>query len=155
MATKKKLSIAEIRIQKDFIDLENMSNIKVVFPNANDTLHFNIRIKPQVGFYANHNFDFKFDIPEEWPMISPSISIITKIWHPNIDEEGNVCLNILKSDYKPTYTIKNFVQGLEFLLLNPNPYSPLNDAAAEMLIQDKEGFLEKANEYMDEFCPCD
>ena len=49
-----------------------------------------------------------------------------KIYHPNIDLEGNVCLNILREDWKPVLTINSVVYGLQYLFLEPNPDDPLN-----------------------------
>ena len=58
----------------------------------------------------------------------------TKVYHPNIDLEGNVCLNILREDWKPVLTINAVVYGLQYLFLQPNPEDPLNkDAALEMV----------------------
>ncbi|EAY12658.1 Ubiquitin-conjugating enzyme family protein [Trichomonas vaginalis G3] len=155
MSQKRKLLAAELRLQKDFALLDDYRGIKVVFPKSDDLLHFNIRIKPTRGIWKDHNFDLKFDVPEEFPIAPPHVTLLTKIWHPNIDEEGNICLNIIKGDYNPTITILQIIQGIELIFVTPNPYSPLNNAAAEMLIHDESGFREKVEEYMEEFCPCD
>merc|ERR1719245_2090910 len=57
----------------------------------------------------------------------------TKVYHPNIDLEGNVCLNILREDWKPVLTINSIVYGLQYLFLEPNADDPLNkDAAIEL-----------------------
>ena len=42
----------------------------------------------------------------------------TKVYHPNIDLEGNVCLNILREDWKPVLTINSIVYGLQYLFLD-------------------------------------
>ncbi|XP_069999220.1 NEDD8-conjugating enzyme Ubc12 [Penaeus vannamei] len=55
------------------------------------------------------------------------------VYHPNIDLEGNVCLNILREDWKPVLTINSIVYGLQYLFLEPNPEDPLNKEAAEVL----------------------
>lgn len=39
----------------------------------------------------------------------------TLVYHPNIDLEGNVCLNILREDWKPVLTINSIVYGLQYL----------------------------------------
>lgn len=41
----------------------------------------------------------------------------TKVYHPNIDLDGNVCLNILREDWKPVLTINSIVYGLQYLFL--------------------------------------
>ena len=55
------------------------------------------------------------------------------MFHPNIDMEGNVCLNILREDWKPVLSINSVVYGLDFLFLDPNPEDPLNKEAAALL----------------------
>ena len=49
-----------------------------------------------------------------------------QIYHPNIDYNGNVCLGLLRKDWKPVYTLEDVVIGLEYLLLNPEGDDPLN-----------------------------
>ena len=39
------------------------------------------------------------------------------MFHPNIDLEGNVCLNILREDWKPVLSINSIIYGLQFLFL--------------------------------------
>jgi len=55
------------------------------------------------------------------------------VYHPNIDLDGNVCLNILREDWKPVLTINAIVYGLQYLFLEPNPDDPLNKEAANEL----------------------
>jgi len=55
------------------------------------------------------------------------------VYHPNIDLEGNVCLNILREDWKPVLSISSVLFGLQYLFLDPNPDDPLNKEAADVL----------------------
>lgn len=57
---------------------------------------------------------------------SAQMLVVKKIYHPNIDLEGNVCLNILREDWKPVLSLQSIVVGLQFLFLEPNPDDPLN-----------------------------
>ena len=46
----------------------------------------------------------------------------TQVYHPNIDLDGNVCLNILREDWKPVLTINAIVYGIQYLfLVSQNP----------------------------------
>ena len=132
--------------------MSESQDVKVSFQNPNDVMHFIVRIRPISGIWANHNFDFKFDISEDWPIDRPKIMLLTKIWHPNIDEEGNICLDIIRDRYSPVLTISQIAQGLLFLFNCPNPLSPLNEEAATQLMSSPEDFREKAEEYMEEYC---
>ena len=49
-----------------------------------------------------------------------------QIYHPNIDLDGNVCLNILREDWKPVLDINSVIYGLIYLFYEPNPDDPLN-----------------------------
>lgn len=51
---------------------------------------------------------------------------LRQIYHPNIDLEGNVCLNILREDWKPVLNINSIIVGLQYLFLEPNADDPLN-----------------------------
>ncbi|CAH8391829.1 unnamed protein product [Eruca vesicaria subsp. sativa] len=55
------------------------------------------------------------------------------VYHPNIDLEGNVCLNILREDWKPVLNINTVIYGLFHLFTEPNSEDPLNHEAAQVL----------------------
>lgn len=41
-------------------------------------------------------FSFSFNVPHTYPHEAPKVKCLTKVFHPNIDLEGNICLNILR-----------------------------------------------------------
>lgn len=49
-----------------------------------------------------------------------------KVYHPNLNEDGAVCLNILRLDWTPTNSIKDVLLGLLLLMLDPGIEEPLN-----------------------------
>lgn len=49
-----------------------------------------------------------------------------QIYHPNLDHDGNVCLNILREDWKPVLNLNSIMVGLQYLFLEPNADDPLN-----------------------------
>lgn len=53
-------------------------------------------------------------------------SVRFQIYHPNVDLEGNVCLNILREDWKPVLNLNSVMVGLQYLFLEPNADDPLN-----------------------------
>ena len=60
---------------------------------------------------------FDFTVLPGYPYDAPKVKCRTKVYHPNIDLDGNVCLNILREDWKPVLSISSVVYGLQFLFL--------------------------------------
>ncbi|KAG5418126.1 UBC12 [Candida metapsilosis] len=135
-----KVSAAQIRVQKDITELDLPKSIKLTFPNTADFFNFDLQIIPQDGYYKNGKFKFKIEIGHNFPIDPPKIKCLNKIYHPNIDLDGNVCLNILREDWSPVLSLNSVLIGLNFLFLEPNPNDPLNKEAANMLVKDKKQF---------------
>lgn len=133
-ASAKKQSAGELRVQKDIGELSLAKTTSIFFPNGdNDLLYFEITIRPAEGYYHGGAFVFSFSISPIYPHEAPKVKCKTKVYHPNIDLEGNVCLNILREDWKPVLSINSIIDGLHVLLSEPNPDDPLNHEAAEVL----------------------
>lgn len=82
--------------------------------------------------YKNGTFIFTFSINNNYPHDPPKVKCTQKIYHPNIDLEGNVCLNILREDWKPVLNLNSVMVGLQFLFIEPNPADPLNKGMHSM-----------------------
>ncbi|KAG0236632.1 Ubiquitin-conjugating enzyme E2 D1 [Actinomortierella wolfii] len=93
---------------------------------------------------------FKIDIafPTDYPFKPPKIKFLTKVYHPNIDEEGAICVALLKSDqWKPAVKMTNVLTALVTLLEQPNPEDPLMTDIAELYTKDYAKFAKTAKEY--------
>lgn len=110
---------------------------KVDFPNPNDLTSFVVTVKPDTGYWSGARYVFNFSIHADYPHKAPKVLCTTKIYHPNIDLDGNVCLNILKEDWKPVLDINAVIYGLVYLFYEPNPDDPLNREAAELYRNDR------------------
>lgn len=87
------------------------------FPDPDDLLNFKLIICPDEGYYKGGRFAFNFKVGANYPHEPPKVKCETQVYHPNIDLEGNVCLNILREDWKPVLTINSIVYGLQYLFL--------------------------------------
>lgn len=88
-----------------------------------------VTLAPKTGLYRGGMFDFELDVSTEYPACPPVVHCMTQIYHPNIDfsdESGEVCLNLLDELWTSNMTLEDVVQGLLFLLQNPNIEDPLN-----------------------------
>lgn len=87
--------------------------MRTKFPNPDDILNFTLTIEPDEGLYKAGAFHFTFAINENFPHDPPKVKCTQKIYHPNIDLEGNVCLNILREDWKPVLNLNAIIVGLQ------------------------------------------
>lgn len=130
------------RMQSDMANLELPDNVKMELPDKEDFMNFFVEVTPEDGYWGTATFKFKFTVPGDYPYTPPKITCLDKIYHPNIDLQGAVCLNILRKDWKPVLDTQAVIHGLIFLFLEPNPDDPLNDAAASVLRKDKRQFAQ-------------
>ncbi|KAH9383991.1 hypothetical protein HPB48_025968 [Haemaphysalis longicornis] len=88
-----RVSSARLRIAKDISDLSLGDGCEVQFPDPDDLLAFKVVICPDEGFYKGGRFEFSFRVGPDYPHEPPRVRCDTAVYHPNIDLEGNVCLN--------------------------------------------------------------
>lgn len=73
---------------------------------------------------AGGHFKLELFLPEEYPMAPPKVRFLTKIYHPNIDKLGRICLDILKDKWSPALQIRTVLLSIQALLSAPNPVRP-------------------------------
>jgi ubiquitin-conjugating enzyme E2 M len=103
-------------VQNDLGELYLPTTMKTEFPNPDDILNFILHIEPDEGMYKGGHFSFTFAINQNFPHDPPKVKCQQKIYHPNIDMEGNVCLNILRAEWKPVLNLNAVIVGLQVCL---------------------------------------
>ena len=97
--------------------------------------------------YEDGVFILSIVFPPEYPFKPPKVQFKTKIYHCNIDGNGDICLGILKTDnWAPATSMPTLMMQLRALLETPNPDDPLNAEIAAQYTSDKEAHDAKARE---------
>jgi len=143
---KQRANAAQLRTQKDMSEMDPIPGTKIAFPDADDLMHFDVEIRPTDGFYGGGTFVFKVEIPQTYPYDPPKCLCTTLVYHPNIDWEGKVCLNILRQDWMPVLSLGSVIFGLMTLFLEPNPDDPLNKEAAQLMVERPKEFERNVRE---------
>jgi len=135
-----------LRAQKDISEMDPIPGTKMSFPDPDNIMKFEVAIKPTDGLYKDATFIFIVDVPTNYPYDPPKVLCNTMVYHPNIDWEGKVCLNILRQEWMPVLSLGSVIFGLMTLFLEPNPDDPLNKEAAVLMIEKPKEFEKNVRE---------
>ncbi|PKU76484.1 Ubiquitin-conjugating enzyme E2-17 kDa [Dendrobium catenatum] len=107
-------------------------------PVAEDMFHWQATIMgPADSPFAGGVFLVSIHFPPDYPFKPPKVSFRTKVFHPNINSNGSICLDILKEQWSPALTISKVLLSICSLLTDPNPDDPLVPEIAHMYKTDR------------------
>lgn len=117
-------------------------------PYEDNLRYFNVVISgPSESCYEGGFFRLELFLPSDYPMAPPKVRFLTKIFHPNVDKLGRICLDILKDKWSPALQIRTVLLSIQALLSAPNPDDPLDNTVAELWKTDPNGAHAKASEW--------
>ncbi|KAJ2341858.1 hypothetical protein GGF43_006072, partial [Coemansia sp. RSA 2618] len=94
--------------------------------------------------YEHGRFLLDVSLSERYPLEPPTIRFKTRVYHPNIDDYGNICLEVLKTGkngcWNPSWTLGKVLIALTVLLASPNPDDPLMPEIADLITSDRGAF---------------
>ena len=121
-------------------------------PVGDDIFHWQATLMgPGESPFEGGVFFLDINFPSDYPYKPPRVTFSTKIYHPNINSSGGICLDILKDQWSPALTISKVLISICSLLDDPNPDDPLVPSIAELYKRDKAEYFLKAKTYTLQF----
>ncbi|KAF4523466.1 hypothetical protein B566_EDAN014994 [Ephemera danica] len=147
----KRASVRDRLLIKEVQEMEQTmpATCKTYFDDSQKLHEFSLTVTPDEGYWLGGKFRFQIYVTEEYNMAPPQVKCLTKLWHPNISEDGDICLSLLRQSsidglgWAPTRKLKD-VDLLNF-------DDPLNIEAAEQFAKDKEAFRCKVKDYVHQY----
>merc|ERR1712018_765573 len=117
-------------------------------PVGDDLFHWQATIMgPPESPYQGGVFFLTIHFPTDYPFKPPKVAFTTRIYRPNINSNGSICLDILRSQWSPALTISKVLLSICSLLCDPNPDDPLVPEIARIFKTDREKYNDCAKEW--------
>ncbi|XP_036417448.1 cell division cycle 34 homolog (S. cerevisiae) b [Colossoma macropomum] len=125
---------------------EPVEGFKITLVDEADLYNWEVAIfGPPNTLYEGGYFKARIKFPIDYPYSPPAFRFLTKMWHPNIYENGDVCISILhppvddpqsgelpSERWNPTQNVRTILLSVISLLNEPNTFSPANVDASVM-----------------------
>lgn len=146
------MSSPKRRIEKDVMELM-MSDHDVTLIDDSIQQFYVIFKGPQNTPYEGGSWKIRVELPDQYPIKSPSIGFTNKIYHPNIDEgSGSVCLDVINQTWSPMFGLLNIFENfLPHLLRYANPSDPLNTEASNLMTTDANKYNKTVQQYVKQY----
>jgi len=141
--------MALMRINKELEDLGRDPPAQCsAGPVGEDLFHWQATIMgPPDSPYQGGVFFLTIHFPTDYPFKPPKVAFTTRIYHPNINSNGSICLDILRSQWSPALTISKVLLSICSLLCDPNPDDPLVPEIARIFKTDRTEYNQLAKEW--------
>eukprot|EP00268_Persea_americana_P043071 TRINITY_DN4317_c0_g1_i1.p1 TRINITY_DN4317_c0_g1~~TRINITY_DN4317_c0_g1_i1.p1 ORF type:complete len:149 (-),score=27.02 TRINITY_DN4317_c0_g1_i1:371-817(-) len=141
------------RIQKELQDLQRDPPTSCsAGPVGEDLFHWQATIMgPADSPYTGGVFFVMIHFPPDYPFKPPKVNFQTKVYHPNINSNGSICLDILKEQWSPALTISKVLLSISSLLTDPNPDDPLVPEIAHIYENQRSCYEETARSWTQKY----
>ena len=135
-------SLATARLMQDMKEIDKYSLLGVSCGlDAEDALCVDALIFGDVGTrYESGIFTVRLKFSEDYPFAPPVVKFASEMFHPNINQNGQIELDILEKDnWLPTYSLTSILTSIKSLLSEPCPSwpHPANPEATDLFLQNR------------------
>ncbi|KAG2178064.1 hypothetical protein INT43_003317 [Umbelopsis isabellina] len=99
--------------------------------------------------FEDGTFKLVLQFDETYPNKPPSVKFVSKMFHPNVYANGELCLDILQNRWSPTYDVAAILTSIQSLLHDPNPNSPANAEAANLYRENRKEYVRRVREVVE------
>jgi ubiquitin-conjugating enzyme E2 D/E len=145
--------MADSRLKKELKDIKKSppSNCSAGLVGSN-LMHWSATIHgPAETAYEGGIFELDIQFSQDYPFTAPKVKFTTKIFHPNINSGGEICLDILKTEWSPVLSISSLLLSICSLLIDPNSDDPLNIEAAKLYIDSRVEYDMTVRDYVNKY----
>ncbi|CAM9281924.1 unnamed protein product [Heterosigma akashiwo] len=117
-------------------------------------------VGPPDTLYEGGFFQARLNFPSDFPNMPPEMTFISEMWHPNVYEDGKVCISILhppgedkfndqetaEERWRPILGVESIIISVISMLSDPNDESPANIDAAVMFRNDLKEFKRRVRQ---------
>lgn len=142
------------RLQKELQEIKKsgIRSFRDLKVDESNILQWQGLIVPESAPYNKGAFRIEMIFPAEYPFKPPRLTFKTKIYHPNVDEKGQVCLPIISAEnWKPATKTDQVIDSLVQLVNEPEPEHPLRGDLAEEYTKDRKKFYKNAEDHTKKF----
>ena len=144
---------AEIRLGREVQRIKEHPSLGIEAAPVEDNLfRWMATIKgPEDTPYEGGIFHLKIAIPNNYPFNPPKIRFVTRVYHPNINGEGGICIDILRDQWSAAMTIDKVLLSISALLGDPNPADPLEPEIARVFKHNRQLFNQTVKEWVRQY----